>query len=146
MNSTLKIGLVLVLGISLVLLVSAIQPNILGVPNSTSTTDINDSTSGSNLLVSGAASQNIYVTHYHVIADGTVNVSFISGTGTNCATGQVTLDGPYQLGLGTNGFTPGIAIGTGFGAVLVVPAGKDLCLNTDASIHVGGAITTGGPF
>jgi hypothetical protein len=130
----------------LLVTLGAIQPNILGVPNSTLTTDINDSTSGSNVLVSGAASQNIYVTHYHVIADGTVNFSFISGTGTNCATGQATLDGPFQLGLGTNGLTPGIAAGTGLGAVLVVPAGKDLCLNTDTSVHVGGAITTGGPF
>lgn len=119
------------------LFLMGIAPNILGVPNSTLTTDINDSTSGTTLLVSGVASQNIYITHITVMAAGTVNVSLSYGTGSNCATGVTTLVGPMPL-IAQTGWGPG----TGLGAVYVVPAGKDLCLTTDQSVQVGGAVTT----
>ena len=122
----------------LALITMATQPaNVLGVPNTVTTTDINDSTSGvAQIIAAGSGSQLIYVTHYHIMAAGTVNMSWVYGTGSNCVTNQNTIDGPIPLIAQT-----GISARAGLGAILSIPAGNALCLNTDQSVQVGGAIS-----
>lgn len=77
-----------------------------------------------------------YVTSRLVLAGGTVNVTFKYGTGTNCGTGTTTLDGPYPLTA-----QAGFSEGNGGNAVLIVPAGKALCVTTDASVSGGVKLT-----
>lgn len=82
------------------------------------------------------ASKKIYVTSFNIMAAGTVNVTFKYGTGTNCGTGTTVLTGAYPLTA-----QAGVAIGSGTGAVLVVPAGNALCLTADAATQVSGSFT-----
>jgi len=70
-----------------------------------------------------------YVTSLHFMASGAVNVTLKYGTGTNCGTGTTTLDGPFPLAA-----QAGMAIGSGTGAILIVPAGQELCVTTDANM------------
>lgn len=77
-----------------------------------------------------------YVTSLMVFAGGTVNVTFKYGTGTNCGTGTTTLAGPYPLTA-----QAGFSQGSGTGAVMIVPAGKALCITTDASVGGGVHLT-----
>lgn len=73
-----------------------------------------------------------YVTLAKVFAGGTVNVTFKYGTGTNCATGTTTLEGPYPFTAQS-----GTVEGNGAGPVMIVPSGQALCITTDASVSGG---------
>jgi hypothetical protein len=77
-----------------------------------------------------------YVTSLHVMAGGTANVTFKYGTGSNCGTGTTTLDGPYPLTA-----QAGMTIGAGTGAIMIVPAGKALCVTSDAAVQVTTGVT-----
>lgn len=125
--------------LALILVAIAAQPpNVLGIPNTVTTTNINTSSSGLATLVTHSGTLSIYVTHYHIFSAGTTNVSFVYGTqgSTACDTGTTTLDGPMAFIAQT-----GMVAGTGFGAVLAIPSGKDLCINNSQAIQVGGAVS-----
>lgn len=68
-----------------------------------------------------------YVLFDKLIVDGTGTVTWKYGTGTNCGTGTTTLEGPYNL-TAQNGWVEG----NGGAPVMIVPAGKALCLTTSA--------------
>jgi len=115
----------------------AVQPSILGVPNSVITLPINVNTSGDVQLIAAVANQTIYVTHYHIVSSGATTFQFDYGTGSNCGSGTTTIDGPMSFIA-----TTGISAGIGFGAVIVVPAGNALCINLGTnSVQVGGTIS-----
>jgi hypothetical protein len=105
-----------------------------GVPVTNSTVDINVSSATTAQLVAASAGKSIYITHIHVMAAGTTNFSLVYGTGTNCVTGQNTIDGPIPLTAQT-----GYSAGSGFGAVIVIPSGNALCTTNSQAIQVGGA-------
>lgn len=110
----------------------------LGLPITGTTVDINYSSAGTLGLVSAVNGKAIYVTHIHILAAGTTNVSLVYGTtvSTPCDTGTTTIDGPMALTAQT-----GYAGGTGVGAIELIPAGNALCLVNSQAIQVGGAIS-----
>ena len=63
---------------------------VLSVPISTAT-------SGNTQLVALTTDQTIFVCGYNFIANGTVNVKFVYGTGASCGTGTTDLTGAYPL-------------------------------------------------
>lgn len=87
-------------------------------------------------IIALSGSTKTYVTSMYGMAGGTVNVTFKYGTGTNCGTGTTTLSGPWPW-TAQVGFTQG----AGTGAVMIVPAGKALCITTDASVGGGVHLT-----
>lgn len=97
---------------------------------------INVSTATTTQLVALSGSTKIYVTSFDVIAGGTGNITFVYGTGASCGTGTTSLTGAYNLTA-----QAGIAKGSGVGAVLVVPAGKALCVTTSAAVQMSGSVS-----
>lgn len=133
----LGVGMLIVIALSAVLFLGTQPANVLGVPNTVTTNDINVSTSGDVQLVAASGSQAIYVTHYHLFSSGTTTAQWDYGTSVNCGSGTTTIDGPMSFIAQT-----GIAEGSGLGAVIAVPAGNALCLNLGTgSVQVGGSIS-----
>jgi hypothetical protein len=97
---------------------------------SEATVNINTSAATTLLLVTHSGT-NVIRFSYHVLASATTNWSFVYGTGTNCAIGTTTLDGPYAL-ISQTGMTA---------YDLVVPSGNDLCFTNSQAIQVGGAVS-----
>jgi hypothetical protein len=94
------------------------------------TVDINETTNETLLLVSHTSGTVIRFS-YHIFSNGTTNWSFVYGTGTNCGSNQVVLDGPYAL-IAQTGMT---------GVDMIVPTGNDLCYTNSAAVQVGGSIS-----
>lgn len=87
-------------------------------------------------LEPGGGTQQIIVQAYEVMAAGTGNFQFVYGTQTTtpCDTGQTALSGTYAL-------TVGLRIhNAAYGAVLFVPAGKQLCAVTSAAVGMNGTL------
>ena len=112
-------------------------------PTTQASVAINVSTATTTQLVAALTLSNatrIYVTGWDVVAGGTGNFSLVSGTGSNCGTGQVALTGTYNLTAQN-----GLARGSGWGAVLVVPltstgAPQALCIVTSAAVQYSGRL------
>jgi len=96
---------------------------------------INVSTATTTELVPAVAGLKIFVTHFDVIAGGTGTIKFVYGTGTNCGTGTTDKTGAYPLTA-----QAGLSAGSGLGAVMVIPAGKALCVTTSAAVQMSGAV------
>ena len=90
------------------------------------------STNGSTKLASGITGKLTYICGWTLWAAGTANVKFIEGTGTNCATGTITLTPAYQLvthvGPSDESFQ--------WRGLSTVIAGDDLCINSSAGVAV----------
>jgi hypothetical protein len=97
---------------------------------------ISIASSGSTEIVGLTAGTIIYVCAWDVVADGTVAVKWVYGTGTNCATGAVNLDGARAFIVNS-----GIAKGTGYGVLFKTAVSNALCINLSASIGARGHIT-----
>lgn len=95
------------------------------------------STATTTQIIALSGTTKTYVTSLHIIAGGTANVTLKYGTGTNCGTGTTTLVGPYPLAA-----QAGLAMGSGTGAVVIVPSGQALCVTSDAAVQV----TTGATY
>ena len=95
------------------------------IPLTQASVPITVSTAATVQLVAAPAQTNqaIVVTAVDVIAAGTTNVQFVYGTGTNCGTGTTALVGVMTFVTGQV-----LNLGTGVGALWVVPPGKDLCI------------------
>lgn len=89
------------------------------------------STNGSTKLVTGASTKTVYVCGFTLMAGGTVNVSLVYGTGTNCATGETAATPAFQMVAQTN-----ITDSSVFWRGLSAPIGKDLCIKTSAGVAV----------
>jgi hypothetical protein len=86
-------------------------------------------------LITENGTQSIYVTAADIIAAGTGNIQFISGTGATCGTSSANVTGNYNL-TAQVGFTKG----SGNGVVWVVPPGMALCAVTSAGVGMAGSI------
>jgi len=136
-NKGLGANAVFIAVIAAIIFLAAQPANVIGVPNTVSSLDINSSSSGDVQVVALASGQSIYVTHYHLFSSGTTTAQWDYGTGSNCGSSTNTIDGPMSFIAQT-----GISAGTGLGAVFVVPQGNALCLNLGTgSIQVGGTIS-----
>lgn len=87
------------------------------------------STNGSTNIIAKVASQNIYICGFNLLAAGTVNVKFISGTLTTnaCDTSTVTWTPAYQLVA-----QAGMVDHVQFGNAWKVATNTDFCINTSA--------------
>ena len=106
------------------------------VPATTASVPITITTATTTRLIVGVASKRIYVTAVDVIAAGTGNIQFISGTGTTCGTGTINVTGDYNL-TAQVGFTKA----TGNGAVWVLGLGLSLCAVTSAGVGMPGSLS-----
>lgn len=100
------------------------------------TVGVNVATATTTELIPLANNKTTYVTFAHIEAAGTGNITFEYGSGTACATGTTAFGGAISLTAQT-----GFYGGSGIGPVLVVPAGKALCLLTSASVQISGWVT-----
>lgn len=105
------------------------------VPATMASAPIAITTATTTLLVTGRAGASIYITAMDVVAAGTGNIQFISGTGATCGTGTANVTGNYNLTAQT-----GLAKGTGNGALWVIPAGASLCAVTSAAVTMSGSL------
>lgn len=106
------------------------------IPLTQASIPITISTATTTLLVTGKASQSIYVTAIDIIAAGTGNIQFISGAGATCGTGTANVTGNYNLTAQT-GFTKG----NGSGVLWVIPVGASLCVTTSQAVGMPGSLS-----
>jgi hypothetical protein len=74
-------------------------------------------------IVSGQQGKSIYVTAVGLVPVSTSVVTFSSGTGTNCGTNTANVTGALTFASGQT-----FSLGSGLGAVWVLPQGADLCI------------------
>lgn len=121
---------------SLGLASAALAQQSVFVPATTASIPITISTATTTLLVTGLSGKSIYVTAVDIIAAGTGNIQFISGTGATCGTGTANVTGNYSL-TAQVGFTKA----TGNGVVWVIPQGASLCAVTSGSVGMPGSLS-----
>lgn len=115
------------LGLALCLLLLGLAPaqpqQSVFVPATTNQISVAGTVAGSTRIVTGVAGKSIYVTMVSLIPVATSVVTFTTGTGTNCATGTASVTGAMTFAAGQT-----LNLGTGNGALWVIPAGNDLCI------------------
>jgi hypothetical protein len=103
-------------------------------PVDTSQVAVNVSTSGNNEIVALASGQTIYVCDVTLVANGTVEVQLVYGTGTACATGETDMTGAMPFILNT-GWTHD------YQGRLKTAAANALCIELSAGVAVRGVVT-----
>lgn len=106
-----------------------------GVISCNSSAAISTAASGSTEIVALTASQTIYICGYNWMANGTVNVKLVYGTGASCATGPTDLTGAYNHTAQT-----GIAVTSPFWTGIKTASANALCINLSAAIQVSGVV------
>lgn len=96
---------------------------------------ISTASSGSAQLVALTSGQTTYVCSYNWMANGTVNVKLVYGTGTNCGTGSTDLTGAYNHTTQT-----GIAVTSPSWTGIKTAASNALCINLSAAVQVSGVV------
>ncbi len=115
------------------------QPFTPGVaPITTGTLALPTATQARTTLIAGIANKYIYLTAQHMIPGSGAVITWSTGTGTNCGTGNKVLDGPNTYGTAS---TPD-NMGSGSGTFMVVPIGQDLCL-TITTATISGSVAFG---
>lgn len=114
---------------------AALAQSAVVVPATMTSTAINISTATTTRLATGTSGKSIYVTQWNAVSGGTGNITWVAGTGATCGTGTVNLTGAYNLTAQV-----GAVVGTGYGAVLVVPQGFSLCATTSAAVQISGSV------
>jgi hypothetical protein len=87
------------LALALMLTVPAWAQPVL-IPATTATVALPTSTQATTKLLSGALSKSTIITALHIIPASGAIVTWSAGTGTNCGTNNVVLDGPATYGSG----------------------------------------------
>jgi hypothetical protein len=109
---------------------AAAQPTL--IPATTTQVALNAGIFPISTAIVGRPGASIYVTTISLVPIAGSVVTISAGNGVNCATGQTTLVGPLTF---TN--ESPFVVGSGYGAVLVVPQGKDLCLTIATAVAPG---------
>jgi hypothetical protein len=124
----------LALFVTLALLASAgaqAQQSVV-VPATTDTISITGTVAARTKIVTGSAGKSIYVTALMLVPAATSAVTFSYGTGTDCGTGTTNLTGTMTFNTGQT-----VTLGSGYGTVLRVPAGNDLCITVSTAAAPG---------
>lgn len=100
------------------------------IPCSQASVAINCGAAATQTLVTGVAGQNIYITHFDFVSNGSGTVQLAYG-----AT-PTALSGAYATTAET-----GVSAGSGYGAVAIVPVGQDLKIVTTTSATAQGIIS-----
>lgn len=96
-----------------------------------STAVYDTNTNGATKLVTGSATQRIYICGFAMMAGGTAGVSLVTGTGTNCGTGQAAITPAYPL-VAQSVLVDSSSAWRG----LTAAPGLDLCIKTSAGVAV----------
>jgi hypothetical protein len=102
---------------------AALAQSSVFVPATTNQIAIAGTVAASTRIVTGIAGKRIYVTALLLTPVATGVVTFTTGTGTNCGTSTASVTGAMTFAAGQE-----VNWGTGNGALLVLPAGFDLCI------------------
>ncbi|MFA6267670.1 MAG: hypothetical protein WC670_18380 [Pseudolabrys sp.] len=89
------------------------------------------STNGATRLVTGDSVNRVYVCGFTIVAGGTATVGLVTGTGTNCATGQAALTPSWSMVAQT--VVPDSS--PAWRGLLAAP-GLDVCIKTNAGVAV----------
>jgi hypothetical protein len=86
----------------------------------------------------GGGTRYVEVSAYEVMAGGTGNIQFVTGTKTTtaCDTGATNVTGNFPLTAQAR-----IQGGNGFGPLWTLPAGQELCAVTSAAVSMAGYLT-----
>ena len=84
--------------------------------------------STSRFLISAGGGKQFHITSFDVAASGSETITIVSGTGSNCGTGQAALWGPDVMIAGET-----IARGGGIGDAITVAANQDVCVTSTAT-------------
>lgn len=114
--------LVAALFIYLGLASAALAQSVL-VPGTQVSIPIAGTIAASTRIVQGTAGKSTYITQLALAPAATSVVTLTAGTGTNCGTNTTSLTGAMAFASGG-----AVSFGTGYGAVLVLPQGYDLCI------------------
>jgi hypothetical protein len=101
------------------------------VPATEATVQIAGTIATATAIVNGIAGQSIYVTSINLVPVATSVVTFTSGTGATCTT-PTSLTGAMTFAAGQT-----LSLGSGYGAVLVVPQGASLCITIATAVAPG---------
>lgn len=93
------------------------------VPATTTQVAVAGTVAARTKIVSAIAGKSIYVTSVALVPVATAAVTFSYGTGSDCGTGTGTLTGVMVFAAGQV-----LALGSGYGAVWVLPPATDLCI------------------
>lgn len=107
------------------------------IPNTSASISIAGTVAARTKIITGTASTSIYISSLALVVLKTGIATLSAGTGANCGTNTVVL-GVYGAAGTTNDVA--ISLGSGRGAVLVVPKGSDLCI-TIATAAAPGSLT-----
>jgi hypothetical protein len=97
---------------------------------------ISVSSSGNNEIVALTSNLVIYVCSFSLVVRGTVEVQWIYGTGSACATGETNLTGPYSFQV-----REGISQGSGLGTLFRTAESNALCLELSGAVQVDGVVS-----
>ncbi len=97
---------------------------------------ISTASSGNTELVALTSGMAVYVCGYMVVGDGDVDVQFIYGTGTACATGETDLTGAMPIASSGGG----MAESSSFWRGMKSAASNALCIELSAAVQVSGIL------
>lgn len=97
---------------------------------------ISTASSGNTELVALTSGETVYVCGYMVVGAGAVDVQFIYGTGTACATGETDLTGAMSIA-GAGG---GMAESSAFWRGMKGAASNAFCIELSAAVQVSGVL------
>ena len=103
------------------------QSSLAKVCNKTAIYD--NTTNGTTQLISSGNA--VYICGYTMFSGGTVSVSLVSGTGTNCANSQTSVTPAYQFVAQT-----GVVDESPFFRGMFVSASRAVCIKTNAGVAV----------
>jgi len=103
--------------------------NLAGVVACDSSAQLAVSTATTTQIIALAAAKTIYVCGFVMNGAGATTAKLVYGTGTNCATGQVSLTPAFTLASGTN-----VASGGGLGYVMKTASANALCVTNSAAV------------
>lgn len=106
-----------------------------GLISCNSSVAISAASSGNNQLVALTSGETVYICGYELVAAGTVDVQFITGTGTACATNEFDETGAMPL-VANSGLVSRSPFWTGMAGL----AGDAFCIELSASVQVSGVL------
>ena len=102
---------------------------LVGVVGCDSSAQLTVSTATTTQMVALVAAKSIYVCGFVINGAGATTAKLVYGTGTNCATGLVSLTPAFTLATGSN-----VAFGSGLGYVTKTIAANALCVTNSAAV------------
>lgn len=105
--------------------------NLTGIVVCDSSALLTVSTATTTQIVALAAAKSIYICSLTINGAGSTTGKLVSGTGTNCGTGQANLTPAFSLAAGST-----VTAGSGLGYVVKTASGAAVCVTNSAAVGV----------